>query len=79
MLWVESRPQFSGFILQSKPHSGNAKARPALALLDVARAEKHMLQAGAKQLLGVYLGEDHGTNLAKWGETVVAWLKQNAG
>ena len=45
---MESRPQFAGFILQPKPCSGNAKARQALALLDLARVGKHPLQAEAK-------------------------------
>ena len=46
-------------------------------VLAVARNEKHALHADAKELLELYIEEDHGTNWAEWETAMKAWLKDH--
>ena len=46
-------------------------------ILSLAQIAAHPMQAEAQQLLRGYLGRDHGTNWAKWEETMHLWLKSN--
>jgi hypothetical protein len=47
------------------------------AILSLAQISGHPMQPEAQQLLRGYLGRDHGTDWAKWEETINLWLKNN--
>ena len=46
-------------------------------VLAVARTENHPLAEEAKDLLELYIEEDHGTDWAKWEDAMHKWLKEN--
>ena len=46
-------------------------------VLAVARTEKHPLRDEAKDLLELYLEEDHGTDWTAWEGAMQKWLKEN--
>lgn len=46
-------------------------------LLDVASNPDHAKKDEAKDLLELYLGEDYGTDWAKWKDQMTTWLKDN--
>ena len=46
-------------------------------LLTLAQSEGHPLQKESQELLRGYLGQDHGTNWARWEESMAARLKGN--
>jgi hypothetical protein len=47
-------------------------------ILEIARNEKHSLKDEAKDLLELYLEEDHGTNWADWDAATQKYLKEHA-
>ncbi len=54
---------------------GNTLKLPLV--LAVARNEKHPLQGEAKDLLELYIEEDHGTDWNAWETSMNAWLKEH--
>ena len=46
-------------------------------VLAVARTENHPLRDEAKDLLELYIEEDHGTDWPKWESAMKTWLKEN--
>jgi hypothetical protein len=68
------RPVLSVFMTDTLKRDNRVKMP---ALLTLAQLEAHPMQAEARELLSVYLGQNHGTNWPKWEEALLAWLKQN--
>jgi hypothetical protein len=46
-------------------------------LLAIARQEDHPLSGETKELLGLFLGTEYGTNWDEWSSAVEGWLQQN--
>lgn len=46
-------------------------------VLTLARIERHPLQAEARELLEIYLQEDHGNDWNAWESSLQNWLKEN--
>ncbi len=46
-------------------------------LLAVAQTDDHSLKGEAKEMLELFIQEDHGTNWTEWSEAIDKWLKEN--
>ena len=68
------RPVLSVFMTDTLKRSNRIKLP---VLLTLAQVSAHPMQTEARQLLSVYLGQSHGTNWARWEQTMLAWMQGN--
>lgn len=72
---VQTSPAVQEIIFHEALNRPNSVKLPLL--LQTARIPEHPMAEEAKNILELYVGEDHGTNWNKWQQEIERWLKEN--
>ena len=72
---VQTSPAVQEIIFAEALNRPNAVKLPLL--LQTARTPEHPMADEAREILELYLNEDHGTNWDKWQAEIERWLKEN--